>query len=390
MGNPVFANGMEISSKSMSGKSICEFPDVCFTPPQTPATPPGVPLPYPNTAMAGDTSDGSSTVTIGGQEVMLKNKSYFRQSTGDEAGCAPKKGMISSTIKGKCYFIAWSMDVKVEGENVVRNLDMTTHNHGSTANGAVPTVHAAKAGMKDLKLCDDEKTKIDDNCTDDKEKQCPGVLSKSVSQQRAQFDKVPSKRLDAVKKYASLVDEGESRTVNAANVATAQAESSDCVKAMRCWLRPFKPKEGETGCCPGQTAHHIPPKSCMRQPNGKYPANYTVSGALCVCMEGAGHSVGSHGENHSAINYFAGKASPPMAPGDTCTPAQYNKVCANAVAAQCGCSPGCIEEQLNKSMEDLPKNTKVTHDKIGTDVSQAKGESLSNALKTFKKKKSLG
>ena len=32
---------------------------------------------------------------------------------------------------GKVYFNAWSMDVKVEGENVVRHLDMTTHNHGS-------------------------------------------------------------------------------------------------------------------------------------------------------------------------------------------------------------------------------------------------------------------
>ena len=36
-----------------------------------------------------------------------------------------------STTKGKAYFIAWSMDVKVESENVVRHLDMTTHNHGS-------------------------------------------------------------------------------------------------------------------------------------------------------------------------------------------------------------------------------------------------------------------
>ena len=128
MGNSVFANSMEISSKSMSGKSICEFPDVCFTPPQTPATPPGVPIPYPNTGMAGDTTDGSTSVKIGNEEVMLKDKSSFKKSTGDEAGSAPKKGLISSTNKGAVHFIAWSMDVKVEDENVVRNLDMTTHN----------------------------------------------------------------------------------------------------------------------------------------------------------------------------------------------------------------------------------------------------------------------
>ncbi len=51
---------------------------------------------------------------------MLKNKSYFKKSTGDEAGCAPKKGVITSKNTGKVYFTMWSMDVKVEGENVVR------------------------------------------------------------------------------------------------------------------------------------------------------------------------------------------------------------------------------------------------------------------------------
>ncbi|MBV5273230.1 MAG: DUF4150 domain-containing protein [Lamprocystis purpurea] len=130
MGNKVFANGMEVSSKAMSGKSICEFPDVCFTPPQTPATPPGVPIPYPNTGLASDTTEGSTTVKIGNQEVMLKDKSNFKTSTGDEAGAAPKKGLITSTTKGAVFFIAWSMNVIFEGENVVRNLDMTTHNHG--------------------------------------------------------------------------------------------------------------------------------------------------------------------------------------------------------------------------------------------------------------------
>lgn len=131
MANQVYANKMEISCKAASGKSICAFPDVCFTPPQTPATPPGVPIPYPNTSMSSDTSDGSTSVTVSGQEVMLKNKSFFKKSTGDEAGCAPKKGLINSKISGKVYFKAWSMDVKIEGENVVRHLDLTTHNHAS-------------------------------------------------------------------------------------------------------------------------------------------------------------------------------------------------------------------------------------------------------------------
>jgi hypothetical protein len=120
------------------------MPDVCMTPPQTPATPPGVPVPYPNTGLASDTTDGSTTVQISGQEIMLKDTSYFKRSSGDEAGCAPQKGILTSTNMGKVYFVAWSMDVKVEGENVVRHLDMTTHNHGSNANAPPPFPHLDK------------------------------------------------------------------------------------------------------------------------------------------------------------------------------------------------------------------------------------------------------
>jgi hypothetical protein len=138
MSNEVYANLREVSCKKASGKSICAFPDVCFTPPMTPATPPGVPIPYPNTGMASDTSDGSTSVKISGQEVMLKNKSCFKKSMGDEAGSAPKKGVVTSKNMGKVYFTMWSMDVKIEGENVVRMLDLTTHNHMGKMPGNTP------------------------------------------------------------------------------------------------------------------------------------------------------------------------------------------------------------------------------------------------------------
>lgn len=137
MGNNVFANGREVSCKAGSGKSICAFPDVCMTPPQTPATPPGVPIPYPNTGMASDMTSGSKKVNVSKKEVMLRNKSYFKCSIGDEAGSAPLKGVVTHKTKGKVYFNAWSMDVKIEGENVVRHLDSTTHNHGSGMNTPV-------------------------------------------------------------------------------------------------------------------------------------------------------------------------------------------------------------------------------------------------------------
>ncbi len=138
MANKVFANGREVACKAAKGKTICAFPDVCFTPPQTPATPPGVPIPYPNTGMASDTASGSKKVKISNKEVILKNKSYFKTSMGDEAGSAPKKGVITSKNKGKVYFKAWSMDVKVEGKNVTRHLDLTTNNHASEPGDTPP------------------------------------------------------------------------------------------------------------------------------------------------------------------------------------------------------------------------------------------------------------
>lgn len=146
MANEVFANGREISCKAGDGKSICAFPDVCMTPPENPATPPGVPVPYPNTGIDSDATDGTRSVHISDKEIMLKNKSYYKSSTGDEAGCAAKKGVVTSTNRGKVYFIVWSMNVQAEGENVVRHLDLTTHNHASPmANGSVPTANQQSA-----------------------------------------------------------------------------------------------------------------------------------------------------------------------------------------------------------------------------------------------------
>lgn len=134
----VYANGLEISGKAVDAKTIAAFPDVCFTPPQTPATPPGVPIPYPSFGMASDTESGTSTVFIGGKTVNIKNKSDEKKTSGTEAGCAPKKGVVTSKNTGKKYFNSWSPDVKFEGEPVIRMSDLATHNHASPI-GNTPT-----------------------------------------------------------------------------------------------------------------------------------------------------------------------------------------------------------------------------------------------------------
>src|SRR6185437_3717070 len=130
MGMQVYANGMSIACKAADGKTIAAMPDVCLSPPTPPAGP--VPIPYPNTAMASDTTNGSKTVQINGEEVMLKDQSTFKQSNGDEA--ATKNlgmGVVTACIQGEVSFVAWSMDVKFEGANVPRHLDLTLHNEQS-------------------------------------------------------------------------------------------------------------------------------------------------------------------------------------------------------------------------------------------------------------------
>lgn len=111
-----------------SGGIATGFPDVC----QTPAPPgPPIPIPYPNVAQSADTAEGSTTVTIDGNPIMLKG-SNFSTSTGDEAGSIG--GVLSSTTKGKAEFVSYSFDVKVDGKNVCRLGDMMVQNKLSTAN----------------------------------------------------------------------------------------------------------------------------------------------------------------------------------------------------------------------------------------------------------------
>lgn len=152
MSNEVYANGMEVACKAAQGKSICAFPDVCLTPPAPPAGP--IPIPYPNTGMASDTDGGSKTVQISGKEVMLKDSSSFKKSTGDEAATkAQGMNVITHQIQGKVYFTSWSMDVKIEGENAVRHLDMMTHNHASGPGGTPPWPYVDAMAMAPGGVC---------------------------------------------------------------------------------------------------------------------------------------------------------------------------------------------------------------------------------------------
>jgi len=256
---------MEVACKAGGGKTICAMPDVCFTPPENPATPPGVPVPYPNTGLASDTTEGSKTVMISGEEVMLKNNSYFKTSSGDEAGCAAKKGVISSKNTGKVYFVKWSMDVKFEGENVDRHLDMTTNNHASPiANEAVPWPFIDKMTIKKYG---------GDPCETEKKNE-----------------------------RAACAKHGGDRAKECAD--------SKCRSAQACKLVPYG-GTGSPNCCqtPKQTGDHLVEASSFAtaRTGGKALAdcsNYNLNDAPTCCAEG-----GAYSKDHGFLSAMRGDAN---------------------------------------------------------------------------------
>lgn len=312
---------------------------------------------------------------------MLKNKSYFKKSTGDEAGCAPKKGLINSKNTGKVYFIAWSMTVKFEGENVVRNLDMTTHNHASPPNGAAPMTHVAAVALANFDKCGNEAQAIQTECGDNKHPPCPGALGVPVEkggqkdwvreQKGGTPKQAPSSAVStAMSHHAPAVDTGESATKNAGRMATADATPNPCVQAMRCFLRPYgndsDPKDGVSSCCPGQTGHHIPPWSTVETVSG---TGLTHGGALCICLEGMNQSVATHGKHHHGTNFLLDQQSKntsssiKQGPSGTFTaPLQEHvKVAAAVTEAQTECSKECVEQQLNKQFGEENLKKDATH-----------------------------
>jgi len=124
MGQPVDANGRSILHKGHGMTHACAVPDVCKTP--TPGGP--VPIPYPNFAMDSNLTDGAESVQIEGNPVATVS-SKIATSTGDEPGSVG--GIMSNVFKGTCTWKMGSLNVKAEGNSVVRFLDTTFHNGNS-------------------------------------------------------------------------------------------------------------------------------------------------------------------------------------------------------------------------------------------------------------------
>jgi hypothetical protein len=150
--------------KFSTGISNATIPDVCKTP--SPGGP--VPVPYPNIALSGTLSDGTTTVK-GDKAHAAHRKSKFALSNGDNAGTAG--GVKSSTFMKEATWIGFSFDVKMDGGNANRLGDQMYHNAQNAANlgGEAQAPFVAEVGDKALadKLCDaackamDDKKKLD-------------------------------------------------------------------------------------------------------------------------------------------------------------------------------------------------------------------------------------
>lgn len=339
MSNQVYANNMEVSCKAAAGKSICAFPDVCFTPPQTPATPPGVPIPYPNTGMASDTTSGSTSVKISGKEVMLKNKSYFKKSMGDEAGCAPKKGVITSKNMGKVYFTKWSMDVKVEGENVVRMMDLTTHNHASAPGNAPPWPYLDEIAFTT--------PKSDDNPCGDVAKKAHEECADCIKETKAKDPQIKRKATN-----------------------DAMCAKPSCKKALKCVLSPYSP----SNCCGDEdgkkkTGHHVIPAHCFMPPgtrgsggDARYEGceGYSINDAPCICVDGEGKEK-EHGEIHKRVDKAEDKFLVDGKAGSW-TYAQASKAGSSAVSKVTKCDEKCIQAQVDAYHQQAGKSPNIGND----------------------------
>jgi hypothetical protein len=233
------------------------------------------------------------------------------------------------------------MDVKFEGENVVRHLDLTTGNHACpTPNQPAPWPHAskqavAKGGKCNKKAPKDYGNQVKKNCD-------PDMYSKSCC---------------------------------------------DC-KGRKCMLMHYDPNQ----CCKGTngkklTPHHPIPFQDHYQVGARTSGatasqrlagagTYDGDKAPCICVEGTDHKVlepkkpgkpPMH-KQHGRLGR-AGAHVRDQLPGKTYKYRQINKKIAKQVAAETGCDKDCIQAQLDyyhvhkaKATGDLRKSRQPRKD----------------------------
>jgi len=232
------------------------------------------------------------------------------------------------------------MDVKFEGENVVRHLDLTTHNHASDPGDTPPMTYMDKMKSGDAEPCGNMPEKMKEAC------------------------------------------------------AGGDPCESGCKAARKCALAPHKPRS----CCKNEQAHHVIPVRCFLKPGerkktgplrGKGPwktwpgsEGYNPNEAPCICLEGhaKGQGTGSHKIAH---DHFDAAEDAHISPDGTAGSWSYAEACKagadsieKATKGKGDCSAKCIRAQLNayhsskKKMPHLKKSTRLRADSKGTNTPQ--------------------
>jgi hypothetical protein len=293
MANEVYANGMEIACKAASGKTAAAMPDTCLSPPSPPAGP--VPVPYPNTAYASDATNGSTTVMISGQEVMLKDQSTFKKSTGDEAATKSLgMGVVTHALQGEASFISWSMDVKIEGANVDRHLDQMLHNEQCAPANTPPWLYTDKMDMDTAGPCKSTAKNVETKCT---------------------------------------------------STTYKNDTSGACCDAKKCMLAPYG---SQPECCGDKTKHHAVPDHCFKGPGeeGYYQGikgmSYGKGLCICVCGDDKNEKRKQHARIHRAFDKVEDDSYPSWTFGTA------KKQAAKACSKVTGCKQSCMEQQLSQ------------------------------------------
>jgi len=211
------------------------------------------------------------------------------------------------------------MDVKIEGENVVRNLDLTTHNHASLPGATPPWPYLDAMSPAQLNDCKDNINKEKTACSDENGNYKSGKEC---------------------------------------------CDDEKCQEARKCMLVPYG-GPGSPNCCDGKTGHHLLPNSLLQGVRDDSSTNviglkkvgddaYTCDEGACVCVEGEGHSDGDHGELHDRtksklrtilmsgkeLTYQAAKQKAAEAHGETFV----------GDDGKPQCNPKCIEAQIDASL----------------------------------------
>jgi len=194
----------------------------------------------------------------------------------------------------------------------------------------------------------------------------------------------PKKQTEAIAKIKEPLLTAQEKAVNA----------NKCLKSKRCEMSPYKKSEASVypsgqgknkspmdtllkldqpdGCCPGQQAHHVIPKSKVKDCPG-----YDNNKAPTVCLEG-GNNNGTHGKLHKTTDentQLIVDGEYKKNPAVNKTPASMDatiEASAQAMNKEFGCDKECVTKELKKFYKKLCSNGVALKDRNGKVIEKDK------------------